>query len=48
MSKALEVLEGSRRPHWAIGPETIYRNKNNNFLVYDSLFVLGDDPTSNY
>jgi hypothetical protein len=46
MSKALEILEESGRAHWGVSPETVYRNENMNYLVYDSVFVLGPDPTS--
>ena len=47
ISKALEVLGESRRAHWAIAPETVYQNCYQNYLVYDSFFVVGFDTQSN-
>ena len=46
LSKGLQYMEERSRAHWSVAPNTVFINGYENHFLYDSLYVIGLDPSS--
>ena len=46
LSKGLHFLEERERAHYSVAPNTVFINSYENHFLYDSLYIIGSDPSS--